>query len=404
MNIFEPGAKIHFVGIGGIGMSGLARWFHAVGAKVSGSDLYESETTQALIEEGIQVSIGHSAENLAEGLNLLIYSEAIPKNNPERIEADSSGIESMNYFEALGEVTSNYKVIAVAGTHGKTTTTAMLGLILIKAGLEPTVLVGSKLQEFDNKNLRMGAGELFVVEACEYRRNFLPLQPDLLGVLNIEFDHVDYFKDFDDYQEAFEQLAEQSKETVWPDDISEYEGLLGVPGHHNRMNAGMAAYLARRLGAPERAIADALKEYTGSWRRFEHKPSINGAVVIDDYAHHPTEILATLEAARDTYPERRIIAVFQPHQHSRTRELMDEFSTAFEEADMVIIPNIYAARDSHEDKATTAEDLVLKIAEHHDQVYFGDGLENTKLSLEEIAQDNDLILVMGAGDVGSITD
>ena len=290
--------------------------------------------------------------------------------------------------------------MAVAGTHGKTTTTAMLALILIEAGLDPTVLVGSKLKEFGNSNLRVGGGEIFLVEACEYRRNFMHLRPDFLGILNVEYDHVDYFKDFEDYQAAFDELAGQSGEVIQPDEVAEYEGELGLPGVHNMMNAGMAAQMARRLGVGEEVIARVLAGFEGTWRRFEYKGELNGAAVYDDYAHHPTEIIATLEASREKHPDARIVAVFQPHQYSRTAGLMEDFAGAFEEADEVIIPNIYEVRDQEADKrAGSAEKLVDAISAHHENVRDGGGLENTAKYLMGSVGEGDLVMVMGAGDV-----
>lgn len=401
MEFFEDADCIFFVGIGGIGISGLARLFAAHEKVVKGSDLTASALTEDMIEEGIDVRIGHAA--LPEGVNLVIYSEAIPKDNPELASAKMRGIKMMTYFEALGEVAESYRLVAIAGTHGKTTTTAMLALILINAGLDPTVLVGSKLKEFGNRNMRIGGGDIFLVEACEYRRNFKNLKPALLGILNIELDHVDYFESFEDYKSAFDELADRSDEVIWPDDYSEFDGDLAVPGWHNRSNAGMAAMIARRLGVDGGVINSTLAEFAGTWRRFEYRGEAGGALIYDDYAHHPTEIEATLDAAREKHPEARIIAVFQPHQYSRVVKFKDELAEAFGEADKVIIPNIYEARDTEEDKnAVNVQDLVDAIAEHHDDVSFGEGLENTaKILLDELVI-GDLVLVMGAGDVTHI--
>jgi UDP-N-acetylmuramate--alanine ligase len=401
MNFLEHANKIFFVGIGGIGTSGLARLCKAQGMEVTGSDSVKSALTKELEEEEIKVHIGHKV--LPDDVDLLIYSEAVPADNPERSSARENGIEELSYFEALGQFTENYRVVAVAGTHGKTTTTAMLGLILIHAGLSPNVLVGTKVKEFGNSNVHVGESDLFVVEACEYRRNFLPLQPSLLGVTNMEYDHMDYFKSFDDYQSAFEELAGQSDEVVWPDEIAEYEGELQVIGQYNQMNAGMAANLARRLGVSELAIAEALAEFKGTWRRFELRGQLYGAPVYDDYAHHPTEIMATLEATRGAYPDRRIVAVFEPHQYSRTIGLLDAFAHSFEEADEVIISSIYEVRDSQAVKdAVSAESLANTISEHHESAHFIDGYRKTAEYLNETIGEEDLVLIMGAGPVNSM--
>lgn len=404
MSFFEDQNEIYFVGIGGIGMSGLARLLKAFGKEVSGSDSTPSSTVSELEAEEIPVSIGHEPDEMSDSTELVIYSEAIPPINPQLLKAKELEIPMMSYFEALGEITKNYRLLAIAGTHGKTTTTAMLGLILEHAGYSPTVLLGSKLKEFGNRNVSIGESDLFVLEACEYRRNFMSLKPDLLGITNMELDHTDYFKSWEDYKKAFEDLASQSEEVLWPEDSAEYEGELGVPGEHNQLNAGLAAHMARRLGVPELNIAAALAEYKGAWRRFEFKgETISGARVYDDYAHHPTEILATLAGAREKYPDARIVAVFQPHQYSRTAALLEGFAESFEDADEVIIPNIYEARDTAADKkAVSVESLVEAISAHHDLVRNGEGLEATAEYLNETLNDGDLVLVMGAGDVGKI--
>lgn len=400
MEFFKDAQKVFFIGIGGIGMSALARLFRAHGKEVLGSDSTEDTLTLELKAEGVQVLIGHNEANLPRDVDLVIHTEAIPLGNPELELAHSWGVPTMTYFQALGYAADSYRLVAIAGSHGKTTTVAMLSLILIEAGYDPTVVIGSKLQEFGNSNLRVGSSDIMVVEACEYRRNFLHLKPDLLGILNIDLDHVDFFDGWDDYEAAFEELAEQSDEVVWPDEYSEYDGELSVPGWHNLMNAGMAAALARRLGVDEDVIANALFNFAGTWRRFEYKGTLNGALVYDDYAHHPTEIIATLEAAREKHPEARLVAVFQPHQYSRTAGLMDGFAQAFEEADEVIIPNIYEVRDQDSDKeAGSAEKLVAEISKYHDNVRFGDGFDKTANYLRDSVGPGDLVLVMGAGDV-----
>lgn len=406
MSFLKDAENIFFVGIGGIGMSGLARLLKAQGKVVSGSDVTDSVTIEEVRFDGISVVLGHTMENVPRGTELVITSEAVPSDNVELKTARERGLPLLTYFQALGELTKDYRLVAIAGTHGKSTTTAMLGLILERAGQEPTVLLGSKLKEFGNRNVKVGESDLFVLEACEYRRSFLHLKPDLLGITNIELDHMDYYKDQEDYENAFEQMAAQSREVIWPDESAEYEGKLSVPGHHNRMNAGLAAAMARRLGVSEHSIADTLQDYQGAWRRFEYRGvTPEGSLIYDDYAHHPSEIQATLQAAREKYPEARIVAVFQPHQYSRTAALFDAFAQSFEGADEVIIPNIYEVRDTEEAKrAVSAEDLVEAISAHHGNVRFGDGLEKTADYLRETVGEGDMVLVMGAGDVNKIID
>ena len=227
MKFFEGANKIFFVGIAGIGMSALARFFKAKGFEVLGSDSQESALCLELQAEGINVKIGHG--EVPKDVDLLIYSEAVPQDNIELERARDLEIPTLTYFEALGKVAESFHLVAIAGTHGKSTTTSMLGLILTAAGFDPTVIVGTKVKEFGNKNIRVGESDLMLVEACEYRRNFLHLKPDLLGILNVEMDHLDYFKSYEDYEKAFHQFADQSREVVWPEDVSEYEGELTVP-------------------------------------------------------------------------------------------------------------------------------------------------------------------------------
>lgn len=400
MFFFEGVKKIYFLGIGGIGMSALARLLKAKGYYVYGSDISSSSTTKELECEGIKIFDGHNVNFLDENTDLLIFSEAVSKDCPEIHKALALGIPSMSYFEALGKLTESYRLIAIAGTHGKSTTTSMLALILTNAGLDPTVVVGTKISEFGNKNVRVGDSDIFLVEACEYRRNFLHLRPSLLGILNIELDHLDYYKNQDDYQKAFDEFAAQSDNVIWPDEISEYEGELGVPGQHNLWNAGLAAAIARKYGVSESIISSTLKKFSGTWRRFEYKGTCCGASVYDDYAHHPSEIHATLEAAREKYPDSRIIAFFQPHQYSRTAKLLNDFAESFDIADEVLITDIYEARDNQEDiESVNAEILATAISKFHDDVRYCGNLKKSAEYLLESLKENDVLLVMGAGDV-----
>lgn len=380
-------------------MSALARFFKAKGFDVLGTDSTESPLCLELQAEGIKVTIGHG--ELPKDVDLVIYSEAIPLDNVELERAHDLEIPAITYFDALGKVAESFHLVAIAGTHGKSTTTSMLGLILTAAGFDPTVIVGTKVKEFGNKNIRVGESDLMLVEACEYRRNFLHLKPDLLGILNVEMDHLDYFKSYEDYEKAFHQLAAQSKEVVWPDDVSEYDGELTVPGEHNLLNAAMAANLARKLQVPELVIAKALKEFDGVWRRFEYCGTSCGALVYDDYAHHPSEIMATLQAAREKHPEARIVAVFQPHQYSRTAALFDDFAESFEDADEVIIADIYEARDSDEDKAAVSAQK-LADAIPHDEVQHISGIDKIAHYLLDTLNDGDMVLVMGAGNITNL--
>ena len=390
MTLLEEVNQIHCIGIGGIGLSAMARFFLAKGKTVTGSDVNDSSLIQELIAEGAQITIGHGS--LPEGTQAVIYSEAIPESNPERQGAGD--LLMLNYFEALGEISKNYKLIAIAGTHGKTTTTAMLGYLLQEAGLDPTVLVGSKVPQFGGKNFRMGQSEWMVVEACEYRRNFLPLHPQILGITNMEVDHLDYFKGEADYKAAFDELKAQSDEIV---EALDYQGNLTVPGEHNRWNAGLAAALAKHIGVEDLSPLDS---FQGTWRRFERRGEWNGAAVVDDYAHHPTELTMTIQTARREFANKRIVAVFQPHQHSRTATFMKGFAEALKLADLVIIPNIYATRDTAEDKeGMSVERFVTELEVAGVNVLHTGDFEVTRDFLDTALTPEDVLLVMGAGNV-----
>lgn len=421
---------IHFVGIGGIGMSALARLYQRQGHEVTGSDFEDSKLLENLRDEGIGVFIGHTAAQIAPDTDVVIHSEAVPVDNLELSAARERGISMKTYFEALGEWTRDKKTICIAGTHGKTTTTALIACLLLQSYRDPTVVIGTQMKELEGKNMRLGGSEYMVVEACEYRRSFLHLQPTGVVLTNIELDHVDYYRDLDDYLSAFREfvmkipadgflvangddenvrLVAQSAicEVLWySKDSTHLEKLeLKVPGSHNRMNA-MAAYTTGLyLKIEEEMMLEALNSFEGTWRRFEYKGSFNGADIYDDYAHHPTEIQATLQAAREKYPDHRLIAVYQSHQHSRARYFLGEFGPAFKQADEVIIPNIYKVRDSEEDiQAVSAEKMVHEIQKTHPNVRYGNGFENTVAYLKKTLQPNDLVLVMGAGDVWKVAE
>lgn len=427
---------VHFIGIGGIGMSALARLYQARGREVTGSDTTDSPLLDALRDEGMGVFVGHSVFQVAESVEIVVYSEAIPLDNPELKAARVRKIPVKTYFEALGEVTEEFKTIAVAGTHGKTTTTALIARLLMQSYRDPTVVIGTQMKELDGKNMRFGGSEWMVVEACEYRRSFLHLSTNIVVLTNIELDHLDYYKDFDDYVSAFKEFVSMIPENgvligngddpavrevagaarcpvvFFDGDSPDLKKLsLKVPGHHNRMNALAAFTVGLLIGGEEEAMLSALNSFTGTWRRFEFKGHCNGADVYDDYAHHPTEVRATLQAAREKFPDHRIVAVFQPHQHSRARHFLAAFAEAFGGADEVVIPNIYGVRDSAADiRAISVEAFVEELQKHHDSVRNGGGLEATVAYLKGKGREagsvgeNDLVLVMGAGDVWKVAE
>lgn len=417
---------VHFIGIGGSGISALAYLALAHGLKVSGSDASQNPTIANLIKVGADIHIGHHKKNLNELCELVIYTEAIDrKRNPEYLEAERRGIPALSYFQALGRLSEKKKTIAVTGTHGKTTTTAMLGQALIEAKADPTVIVGSRVPAFDNRNLRIGHSEWLVAEACEYRRSFLNFRPFGMVLTNIELDHVDYYKNEADYVSAFRELAEKiptdgflvynendkncqavskaCKGHKFPVSLPGEEFRLKVAGEFNELNANLAFAAAIQVANQTGLIRKGLEEFGGTARRMEVKGEKNGILVMDDYGHHPTEVRVTLDALKKTHPDRRLICVFQPHQYSRTYELLDPFAHAFSAADKVIIPNIFEARDSAEDKAKiSAEKLVQAIGQNHPDCRWGKNFADTLAFLEKESKNGDLIVTMGAGDVYKI--
>jgi UDP-N-acetylmuramate--alanine ligase len=421
---------VHFIGIGGIGMSALARLYLARNIEVTGSDMNDSSLLESLRDEGVGVFVGHSELHVADEVDYVVFSEAIPLDNPELQAARDKKIPMRSYFEALGELTEEYKTIAVAGTHGKTTTTALIARLLMQSYRDPTVVIGTQMEELDDKNMRVGGGDWMVVEACEYRRSFHHLAPKMVVITNIELDHLDYYKNLDDYVEAYKEFVMMIPEDgvligngddelvrevaeVANCKVVFFEGnspdlgklTLAVPGHHNKMNALAAFTVGLEVGVEQEMMVEALNSFTGTWRRFEFKGHCMGADIYDDYAHHPTEIQATLQAAREKYPDHRLVAVFQPHQHSRTKHFLDEFATSFKLADEVVIPNIYKVRDTEEDvKSVSVESFVNELKKHHDSVSNGGGIEGSIEYLKGTIGENDLVMVMGAGDVWKVAD
>jgi len=446
------GSRIHFVGIGGSGMCGLAHMLLKEGALVTGTDREQSDATNKLAALGVAISYQQNAQNFPNGTELVVHSAAVRPDHPELIESQRRGIQTIKYAQMLGRVMNLKHGIAVAGTHGKSTTTAMLSFILFRAGLDPSYVVGATCSQLDGSS-HAGSGDYFVVEACEYDRSFLNLFPRMAVVLNIENDHLDYYKDIDEITTAFSQLISQvhpdglvvtsaqnkyclaaargsratvqtyavNAETDWSaDQISRTNGhiefrvlfrghtethlRLGIPGLHNVGNALAAAAVARNCGVSWQVIQDAVAEFHGAQRRSQHLGSPRGVILIDDYAHHPTEVQATLQALRDHHQPRRLICVFQPHQHSRTRFLLEDFSRSFSQADLVIVPDIYFVRDTESDRqAINSGILVDRLC--------GNGKNAMHIStfpavvdyLVSYVQPGDLVVSMGAGPVWEVT-
>ena len=414
---------VHFVGIGGIGMSGLARLFLHEGKKVSGSDRSPSDITQTLEGEGVVLHTTQAAANITEGIDLVVYTEAMPKDHEELVEARAKGITTINYFDALGMIANEYYLIAIAGSHGKTTTTAMLIDIFEEAGLDPSAIVGS-LRAKTQSNYRAGKSKYFIVEACEYKRDFMSLTPDVLVITNIEHEHVDCYKDLGEVQEAFREFAHQVREggvvmvnfggeniapileglTVSLVDYGKYFDpmlTLAVPGMHNQLNAAAARAVADYVHIAPPVSKKALEAFAGTWRRFEYKGEVQGAKVYDDYGHHPTEIRATLKGARELYPDRTITLVFQSHTYTRTDTLFNDFVDALAGADRTIVLPIYAAREENVSGVSHTK-LVSALTGRGVNAQALETFDEAVAEIKKGLSANDLVLVMGAGDITQV--
>ncbi|MCK9186052.1 UDP-N-acetylmuramate--L-alanine ligase [Candidatus Gracilibacteria bacterium] len=421
---------VHFIGIGGIGTSAIAHIMKKKGAVVSGSDMEKTEITDALKNSGIKVKVGHDAKNITKKIDLVVYSPAISKDNTELVQAEKLGIKTMTYPQALGELSKEYFTIAVSGAHGKSTTTAMIALLLNDAKLDPTVVIGTKIREFKNQNFRVGKSKYLVVEACEYKRSFLNIHPDILVITNIEADHLDYYKDLKDYKNAFTQMSEKVKDggiiVINDNDknsvdaikktknkvikLSEIKKLKikiepKVVGSFNKLNASMAAIVGDLLDIPKEKIESSIKNFKGTWRRLEEKKKIGKTRIIDDYGHHPTEITMTLAAIREENPHAKILCVFQPHQHNRTIELLKGFANSFHDVDEVIIPDIYKVRDKAEDIAKISAKILadeINKACKKQKASDGGGLPKTAKFILKNHANYDIIVTMGAGNIYNI--
>ena len=437
--MFESIQRIHFVGAGGIGVSAAAKWCLAYGKTVSGSDLHASPVSDALAKLGATIHSGHAPTNVPDNVDLVVYSPAVPETNVERARATELGAMQWSYPEFLGALSKEYSTIVVSGTNGKSTTTAMLGLILEAAGYDPTVIVGSLVPGFPMGNVRVGHGRFLVVEGCEYKAAMLRLDPEMIVLTNIEEDHLDYYRDIDHIRETFQTFVDKLKGkglAVWNKNDPEsnklvidrgvtfgmntgadYDGsttelALKVPGVFNRMNALAATAAAMELGVPLETCQRVLAQFGGIWRRFERVGTWHGAEVISDYGHHPTAIRGTIEAAREMFPGRRVVLCFQPHQHSRTKELLDEFVEALAFADILVIPEIYAVAgrsspgDEQEnqrsspgdERGVSSRDLVAKIP----GARYAKGLEDAESVLRDIVKEGDVLIIQGAGDVDEL--
>ncbi len=452
---FSNPIHVFFSGIGGISMSGLAKILMSRGFKVSGSDRTASPLTDMLSSEGALVTIGQKAENITPDVDLVVFTAAIHPDNPEYIRTAELGIPSLTRAQLLGQIMRGYRLpVAVSGTHGKTTTTSMLSEILIGAGTDPTLSIGGVLPSIGG-NVRIGGSDYFVAEACEYTNSFLDMYPGIGIILNIDADHLDFFRDLEDIRHSFRRFADlipddgcliinseipdieeitgslscrvirygsDSSCDLWPEEISfdenahasytlrtggggAYDGLrvmLGVPGKHNISNSLAALAAADILGVCPSAAAAALEGFKGTVRRFEYKGTLNGVKIVDDYAHHPTEIAATLAAAANM-PHEAIRCIFQSHTYSRTKALLDDFGRALSAADQVIVAEIYPARET-DTLGMSAKVLADKINEYGGNAVAPGSFEDIKKFVLENCRKGDVLITMGAGNVVDIAD
>lgn len=448
INFKEP-IHIHFMGIGGISMSGLAQILLDKGFTVSGSDAKESALTKKLASEGVEISYPQKAENIKPGIDLVVYTAAIHPDNPEFQAAKKAGLAMETRADLLGAIMKEYhESINVAGTHGKTSTTSMVSEILLAANADPTISVGAVLDSIGG-NVRVGGSDIMVAEACEYTNSFLSFFPTISIILNVKEDHLDFFKDIDDIRHSFRMFADRLPERgtlIINTDIDDYEYFtkdlkanvvtvgsdpaksmysaanitfnesgcchytlvkngkeigdiqLHVPGIHNVYNSLAAIAASELVGADFESIKKGLSNFGGAERRFQKKGIFNGADVIDDYAHHPDEIRATLETAKH-YPHKEIYLVFQPHLYSRTKLLMDDFAEVLSHgADHVILAKIYAAREN-DDLGISSQTLCDEIIKRGGECRYIDTFEGIEKFLSENVMHGDLLITMGAGDV-----
>ena len=437
--------SVYFIGIGGIGISALARLFRAKGWKVSGSDVARSELTDALQKEGIRVAIGHAGKNIAEDADLVVYNRAIAKDNPEILAAKTLRLWTLPYAAVLGKITEENESVAITGSHGKSTTTALAALVLMRGGYDPTVLVGTTLKEFGGKNLRIGKSRYLVLEADDFGAAFTAYSPKIAIVTNIDREHLDFYKNFANVKRAFlkflsrvrtgglmilnrddavlfglrDRIASIAKgrnaTVVWYSArgaaAKRIKKTISIPGIHNISNAVAAERLGALLGIPEKKILAAIHAYHGAWRRMELRGKFKSAPVYDDYAHHPTEIAATLAAFREKFPTKKILCVFQPHQAQRLALLFKEFQTAFDSAhETLILPLYHVAGRDAAIAGRDSEALVRAIQKKQPNkpIFYLAKPEKLKAAVLALGRtvplSQTVIVMMGAGDIVKLTD
>lgn len=446
LNDINKNKYIHMIGIGGVSMSGIAKILLSMGFKISGSDSTSSSTTEKLSSEGIKISIGQSKDNINDDITLVAYTAAVKDDNPELMEARKRNIPCIERSLLLGELTRIYEnTIAVCGTHGKTTTTSMLSIEFVNGDKNPTVQVGADLRQLNNNNYRIGANKYFIIEACEYVRSFLSFSPKSVILLNIEEDHLDYYKDLEDIKSAFSEFLSYvpedgvivynnddtncievakdknaikitfgiNNESDWMakniklidgfysfDAINKEKSIkisLSVPGYHNIYNALATIAMSSYYQVSDEDIQKSLKDFTGAHRRFEYVGMLNGAKIYDDYAHHPTEIKATINAAKEL-KHNKLWVIFQPHTYTRTSTLFNEFTNAFMGVDELILTDIYAAREI-DTGVVSSKMLSDSINKTSNNCTYLPTFDEIKKYLKENVKENDLVLTVGAGSI-----
>ncbi len=448
--VFGKVNQVHMVGIGGIGMSSIAEVLMAWGLEVSGSDMRGGENTARLGEQGAAIHIGHDAANVGDA-DVVVYTSAVdPSKNPETKAAKERGIPVINRADMLAALTRRKFGVGIAGTHGKTTTTTLAGHVVRAGGLDPTIIVGGRVHGFEARNAVAGSGDIVVVEADEFDRTFLKLSPSLAVITNIEWEHVDIYESLEDTRDAFAQFADEvpfygaviaciddaevrailprlqarvvtygldpqarlravdvqdegfySRFTVVFDEEELGQVRLNAPGAHNVQNALAAVGVGLELRLPFDDIRRGVEEFSGVFRRFHKRADIGGVLVVDDYAHHPTEVEATLAAARKGFSDRRIVAVFQPHLFSRTQKFCDEFGAALSQADLAVVTDVYPARE--EPIEGVSGKLVANAAGVGDcEVRYVADKSALPQALIEVVEEGDLVLFMGAGDITEV--
>lgn len=445
---FKKINKVYLSGIGGIGLSALAYYFLGNNKEVLGSDLESSSITKKLEDKNVEIYFEQKEDNIISDIDLFIYSSALSENHPELVRAKELNIPCLSYFEFLGLLSREYNTIAVTGTNGKTTTTALLGLMLEKAGLDPTVIVGSIVPQW-NSNFRLGKSNILIVEACEWKAHMLEIEPNTIILTNIAEDHLDYYSNLTNIKRTFQKFVDKLPKdglliknkddynsigiqfkgktiNFGKDKLSDYyfnnlsikdnsqnftayknnkklsDFTLSIPGEYNIYNSISAIALADYLDINKHKIWNSVNEFNNTWRRFERIGKFKNNLVISDYAHHPDSIQQLLKAVKDFYPDNNLIAIFQPHHYNRTKTLLKDFAKSFKLADSVIINKIYQVqgREDQVKENITSLDLIKKIKQ--DNVFYAEDFKDIKTILRKINPEDSIILFIGAGDIDNL--